>query len=106
MLDFFSRIFDLFEPSCIYVRVAAATAEIDLIGELALVSVRNRAVNMLERHLRDSLGPIKRDNVAAHVGDAIGQARSMPREKQRGIQRRPQANSRIAQQHAGRQIAG
>ena len=55
MLDFFSRIFDLFEPSCIYVRVAAATAEIDLIGELALVSVRNRAVNMLERHLRDVL---------------------------------------------------
>lgn len=67
---------------------------------------RNRAVNMLEGHLRDSLGPIKRDNVAAHVGDAMRQARSMPWEIQRGIQQKPQADSRIAQQHDGRQTAG
>lgn len=78
MLNYFSLIFNLFELSCIYVRVAAAAAEIELVRERALEWVRNHAVNMLERHLRDSLGPIKRDNVAAHVGDAMGQARSIP----------------------------
>ena len=106
MLDFFSFIVDLFELSCIYVGIAGEAAEIELVGERTFVGARNRTVNMLERHLRDPLGPIKRDDIATHVGDAIEQASSMPREIQRGIQRETLANSRIAQKHAGRQITG
>ena len=59
MLDFISLIFGLFELSCIYVGVAGEAAEIELVRERAIIGVRNSAVNMLERHLSDPLGPIK-----------------------------------------------
>lgn len=55
MLDFFFLILDFFELSFIYVGIAGEAAEVEFIGERALVGVCNRTINTLERHLRDPL---------------------------------------------------
>lgn len=71
-----------------------------------MVRMGNRAFDVLECDLRDTLRLIEGNGAAAYVCNTIEQPSSMARELDRCIQRKPLANARIAQKYASSQIVG
>ena len=76
--NFFLFVFDLFELSGIDVGIVGEPIKVKLIGKGSMVRMGNRAFDVLECDLRDTLRFIESNRVAAYICNTVVQPCSMP----------------------------